>query len=179
MKRPSLRAVLCTARASLLSALPNSTEFVGALAAGDTAGAREKVKGWIYSGYKMTIFSMAEEQQRSRLRLGGKRSLSTRTSPCRRRAVTLVVAAPCASYVLQDRELISGQNPFSDQALLKLLLPALSGKRSEGASTHNPSDRVFATNAATTCINRVKKFPQRFRRVVRRSSAIDEALAEM
>jgi hypothetical protein len=35
--------------------------------------------------------------------------------------------------VLQDRELISGQNPFSDQALLKVLLPALSGKRSEGA----------------------------------------------
>jgi hypothetical protein len=26
------------------------------------------------------------------------------------------------SYVLQDRELISGQNPFSDQALLVLLL---------------------------------------------------------
>jgi putative intracellular protease/amidase len=35
------------------------------------------------------------------------------------------VAAPWQSYVLQDRELISGQNPFSDEALLKLLLPAL------------------------------------------------------
>jgi putative intracellular protease/amidase len=35
------------------------------------------------------------------------------------------VVAPWKSYVLQDRELISGQNPFSDQALLKLLLPAL------------------------------------------------------
>jgi hypothetical protein len=29
--------------------------------------------------------------------------------------------------------LISGQNPFSDQALLKLLLPALSGRRSQRA----------------------------------------------
>ncbi len=37
------------------------------------------------------------------------------------------------SYVLQDRELISGQNPFSDEALLKLLLPALNKKKSEGA----------------------------------------------
>jgi putative intracellular protease/amidase len=39
------------------------------------------------------------------------------------------VLAPWSSYVIQDRELISGQNPFSDQALLKLLLPALDGKK--------------------------------------------------
>ena len=39
------------------------------------------------------------------------------------------VVAPWQSYVLQDREVISGQNPFSDQALLKLLLPALDGKK--------------------------------------------------
>jgi putative intracellular protease/amidase len=43
------------------------------------------------------------------------------------------VLAPWKSYVLQDRELISGQNPFSDEALLKLLLPALSGRKSQGA----------------------------------------------
>jgi len=43
------------------------------------------------------------------------------------------VAAPWKSYVIQDRELISGQNPFSDEALLKLLLPALNGRRSQGA----------------------------------------------
>ena len=40
----------------------------------------------------------------------------------------LSVLAPWKSYVLQDRELISGQNPFSDEALLKLLPPALNGK---------------------------------------------------
>ena len=57
---------------SLLSALPNSTEVVGALAAGDTARARAKAQGWIYSGYKMTIFSTAEEQQREPLEIGGK-----------------------------------------------------------------------------------------------------------
>jgi len=39
------------------------------------------------------------------------------------------VVAPWKSYVLQDRELISGQNPFSDEALLKLLLPALAAKK--------------------------------------------------
>jgi len=39
------------------------------------------------------------------------------------------VLAPWSSYVLQDRELISGQNPFSDEALLKLLLAALNEKK--------------------------------------------------
>jgi putative intracellular protease/amidase len=43
------------------------------------------------------------------------------------------VAAPWSSYVLQDRELISGQNPFSDEALLKLLLPALEKERAAAA----------------------------------------------
>jgi putative intracellular protease/amidase len=39
------------------------------------------------------------------------------------------VLAPWSSYVLQDREVISGQNPFSDEALVQLLLPALNGKK--------------------------------------------------
>jgi hypothetical protein len=39
------------------------------------------------------------------------------------------VVAPWGSYVLQDRELITGQNPFSDEALLNLLLPALDNRK--------------------------------------------------
>src|ERR1700733_8306758 len=65
-------ALLCHGPISLLSALPNSTEVVGALKAGDAAGARTKAQGWIYSGYKMTVFSTAEEQQREPLEIGGK-----------------------------------------------------------------------------------------------------------
>ena len=126
-------AVLCHGPISLLSALPNSKEFVAALAAGDVAGAREKAKGWIYSGYKMTIFSTAEEQQREPLEIGGKVlfypdfALSTAGGD-------VSVLAPWSSYVLQDRELISGQNPFSDQALLKLLLPALDAKKKSASA---------------------------------------------
>jgi putative intracellular protease/amidase len=121
-------AVLCHGPISLLSALPNSTEVVAALAAGDAAGAHAKAQGWIYSGYKMTIFSTAEEQQREPLEIGGKVlfypdfGLSTAGGD-------VSVLAPWTSYVIQDRELISGQNPFSDQALLNLLLPALDGKK--------------------------------------------------
>jgi putative intracellular protease/amidase len=125
-------AVLCHGPISLLSALPESKEFVAALSAGDTAGAHAKAKGWIYAGYKMTIFSTAEEQQREPLEIGGK-VLFYPDFALRTARGDVSVAAPWQSYVLQDRELISGQNPFSDQALLKLLLPALEKKKSEGA----------------------------------------------
>ena len=121
-------AVLCHGPISLLSALPNSTEVVGALAAGDTTGARSKAQGWIYSGYKMTIFSTAEEQQREPLEIGGK-VLFYPDFALRTAGADLSVVAPWKSYVLQDREVISGQNPFSDEALLKLLLLALNGKK--------------------------------------------------
>jgi len=117
-------AVLCHGPISLLSALPDSREFVAALSAGDTAGARAKAAGWIYAGYKMTIFSTAEEQQREPLEIHGK-VLFYPDDALRTAGGDVSVAAPWQSYVLHDRELISGQNPFSDQALLKLLLPAL------------------------------------------------------
>ena len=121
-------AVLCHGPISLLSALPNSKEFVAALAAGDAAGAREKARGWIYSGYKMTIFSTAEEQQREPVEIGGK-VLFYPDFALRAAGGDVSVLAPWKSYVIQDRELISGQNPFSDQELLNHLLPALNTRR--------------------------------------------------
>jgi putative intracellular protease/amidase len=121
-------AVLCHGPISLLSALPNSIEVVSALIAGDAALAHAKAQGWIYAGYKMTIFSTAEEQQREPIEIGGKvffyPDFALRTA-----GGDVSVVEPWKSYVLQDRELISGQNPFSDEALLKLLLPALDAKK--------------------------------------------------
>jgi putative intracellular protease/amidase len=121
-------AVLCHGPISLLSALPNSVEVVDALKAGDNDAARTKAKGWIYAGYKMTIFSTAEEQQREPLEIGGK-VLFYPDFALRTAGGDVSVVAPWGSYALQDRELISGQNPFSDQALLKLLVPALNAKK--------------------------------------------------
>src|SRR6201994_3523955 len=130
-------AVLCHGPISLLSALPNAVEFVAALAAGDVARAQAKAQGWIYAGYKMTIFSTAEEQQREPLEIHGK----VRFYPdfaLQTAGGNVTVQAPWSSYALQDRELISGQNPFSDQALLKLLLQALKA---------NKTDRTRAASA--------------------------------
>ncbi len=121
-------AVLCHGPISLLSALPNSWEFVAALAAGDVAGAHAKAQGWIYGGYKMTIFTTAEEQQREPLEIGGK-VLFYPDFALQTAGGDVSEVAAWGSYALQDRELISGQNPFSDEAVLKLLLAALSAKK--------------------------------------------------
>jgi putative intracellular protease/amidase len=121
-------AVLCHGPISLLSALVESNEFVAALSAGDIARAQAKAKGWIYTGYKMTIFSTAEEQQREPLEIKGK-VLFYPDFALQTAGGEVSVVAPWGSYALQDRELICGQNPFSDQALVKLLLPALEAKK--------------------------------------------------
>ena len=67
-------------------------------------------------------------QQRESIEIGGKvffyPDFALRTA-----GGDVSVVAPWKSYVLEDRELISGQNPFSDEALLKLLLPALDRKK--------------------------------------------------
>ena len=123
-------AVLCHGPISLLAALPNASEVVAALKAGDAAKAKAKAKGWIYSGYKLTIFSTAEEKQREPIEIGGKvffyPDFALRTA-----GGDVNVVEPWKSYVLQDREVISGQNPFSDAALIKRLLPALKAKKKE------------------------------------------------
>jgi putative intracellular protease/amidase len=125
-------AVLCHGPISLLSALPESKEFVALLAAGDTAGAHAKAQGWIYAGYKMTIFSTAEEQQREPLEIGGK-VLFYPDFALQTAGGDVSVKAPWTSYVLHDRELISGQNPFSDHALLDILLPVLAARKKAAA----------------------------------------------
>jgi putative intracellular protease/amidase len=72
----------------------------------------------------MTIFSTAEEP----LEIGGK-VLFYPDFALRTAGADVSDVAPWKSYVLQDPEVISGQNPFSDEALLKLLLPALHAKK--------------------------------------------------
>jgi putative intracellular protease/amidase len=121
-------AVLCHGGISLLAASPNSKQVVAALTAGDVAGAQAQAQGWMYSGYKVTVFSTAEEQQREPLEIGGK-VLFYPDFALHTAGADVSVVEPWKSYVIQDRELISGQNPFSDEALLKLLLPVLNGKK--------------------------------------------------
>lgn len=81
--------------------------------------------GWIYSGYRMTIFSTAEEiQEENAGHLDGHLTFYVEQA-LRDAGGKVSVAKPWTSNVVQDRELITGQNPMSDEAFAAALLQAL------------------------------------------------------
>lgn len=121
-------SLICHGPISLLGALPNAREVVEKLKSGDVAAARELAKNWIYADYKMTVYTTAEEQETEFSRLGGKVPFYPEVALNEVGGI-MHCARPWASYVLRDRELITGQNPFSDEAFSKLLLEALEEKR--------------------------------------------------
>jgi putative intracellular protease/amidase len=79
---------------------------------------------WTYAGYKMTVFSDAEEKPNEPGFLGGYMKFYPEDA-LRAAGGELSVAAPNQSNVVQDRELITGQNPYSDKKLASTLLEAL------------------------------------------------------
>jgi len=82
-------------------------------------------EGWIYSGYRMTVFSTAEEkQEEARGHLDGHLTFYVEEALAKAGG-KVTVAPPWTSHVVQDRELITGQNPMSDHALAEALVKAL------------------------------------------------------
>lgn len=86
---------------------------------------------WIYNGYKMTVFSTAEEQS-----VEPKGAYATLEGPVKfypqaalkSAGGNLEVAPAFHSEVVKDRELITGQNPYSDNELAKALVETLDAK---------------------------------------------------
>lgn len=89
--------------------------------------ARDSNGEWPYSGYRMTSFSTAEEKQEEPGEdnvLGG--FVKFYPDQALSEAGGLVTVAPkWQANVVRDRELITGQNPFSDKELADALLQAL------------------------------------------------------
>ena len=81
-------------------------------------------KNWIYSGYRMTIFADAEEKVFEDSLQGDK----LRYYPAKAMAQAggqMQFVDAWQPNVVVDRELITGQNPFSDKALAAALIAAL------------------------------------------------------
>ncbi|MCO7519262.1 MULTISPECIES: type 1 glutamine amidotransferase domain-containing protein [unclassified Pseudomonas] len=113
-------AAICHGPITLLSAQQDPVAYRAALARGETPAASD----WTYRGYRMTIFSDPEEQVFE----GSLKQQRLQFYP----AKAMVGAGGDMSYaqawkphVVVDRELITGQNPFSDKALAKALLEQL------------------------------------------------------
>lgn len=118
-------AFLCHGPIASLAALPQTKEYRAALISGDLAKASELAKGWQYAGYKMTVFSASEEKPIEEHILHGK--LYFNMPDALRRAGGEVTTTPVdfSPHVIEDRELITGQNPRSDHPLAAKLVEAL------------------------------------------------------
>lgn len=77
---------------------------------------------WIYKGYHMTSFSAAEEKQEEDAgHLDGHMPFYL-DEELRRLGGNVEVASPWTSFTVRDRELITGQNPMSEEEFTKLFL---------------------------------------------------------
>ncbi len=121
-------ALICHAPISLIAAMPQADGFVQAMRQGDPQKAAALAENWPYKGYKMTIFSTAEEKIAEAKQLGGN-MLFYPEEALKTAGGNIEVAQPWSSQVVQERELITGQNPFSDDALAETLLRAIAQKQ--------------------------------------------------
>jgi putative intracellular protease/amidase len=119
--------LLCHGPIALLAATRDPVATQAALREGRVNEVRKRASGWPYKGYRMTIFSNEEEgiaaknvfhaeplflPQQALQIAGGNVSTATAWQP----------------NVVKDRELITGQNPGSDAALMDVVLPELSAQ---------------------------------------------------
>jgi putative intracellular protease/amidase len=109
--------VICHGPTALLSTLPDAPAFLRAMKGGDLAAASKLAAGWPYAGYRLTVFSSAEEQaiEGPGRQLGGQVQFHAADALAEAGAHVDRVAA-FRSNVVIDRELVSGQQPFSSEA---------------------------------------------------------------
>lgn len=119
-------AAICHGPIALLSAQQNPAAYQAALSRGETPAA----SNWIYQGYRMTIFSDPEEQVFEGS-LKGERLLFYPAKAMAGAGGNMSYAQAWMPNVVVDRELITGQNPFSDHALAKALVEKLDARQKD------------------------------------------------
>ncbi|MET0229372.1 MAG: type 1 glutamine amidotransferase domain-containing protein [Rhodanobacteraceae bacterium] len=132
-----LTVLLCHGPVALASAIPKAKEFRASLARGDMENAKTLAAGWPYAGYRMTVFSNDEERWVERTYMDGREVPFFVNDALRIAGGNVEVSGRGIfnSHVVQDRELITGQNPPSDQALAELFVRALQGAESRDSGT--------------------------------------------
>lgn len=112
-------ALTCHGPAALLATVAQQ-DFVARLEAGQAMPRPQ----WIYAGYRMTVISNVEEAQAQGM-LNGEMKLLPQTGLEAAGADYRSNAKPWTSHVVQDRELVTGQNPASAADVGKVLLKRL------------------------------------------------------
>jgi putative intracellular protease/amidase len=120
--------LLCHAPIALLSTAPDPKAEQAALRAGDLARAKKLSANWPYRGYRMTIFSDDEEEQAAKNVFHAEPQFFP-AQALENAGGNVSTVAAWHPQAVRDRELITGQNPFSDAAMMDLVLPAMEAKR--------------------------------------------------
>ncbi len=113
-------ALVCHGPIALLSAMPDTKGFTMKLAQGATPTQPK----WIYSGYKVTVFTNDEEEA-SKGQLGGGEMKFYPQTALQKAGLQFSKAANWQGNMVTDRELITGQNPASAALVGKELLARL------------------------------------------------------
>lgn len=113
-------AAICHGPITLLSAQVQPNSYYQAIKDGEKASANN----WIYDGYKMTIFSDPEERV-FESSLEGEKLKFYPAMAMEKAGGNMAFASERQPNVVVDRELITGQNPFSDKLLAEKLLEML------------------------------------------------------
>lgn len=122
-----ITALLCHGPIAIAAAIPNATAFRAALVDDNMEEARNIAKGWQYAGYRMTVFSDDEEHYAEANLMGGKMApfyvydaLEIAGGKMEKNPDGIF-----KPHVVEDRELITGQNPPSDRQMAEVLVKAL------------------------------------------------------
>lgn len=123
-------AMICHGPIALISTLSDPAAFETAMVEGNLSKAHELAAGWPYAGYRLTVFSSSEELL-APPQLGGhpKFFVSDALSQAGAHVDRLQQGAV---NVIEDRELITGQQPFSSQALGTAFVAKLDAAGSNG-----------------------------------------------
>jgi putative intracellular protease/amidase len=117
--------LLCHGPIAAIAAMPQSGTFRQAMVDRDKVGARAAAQGWSYAGYNMTIFSNAEEYYVEENFLDGSKVPFYVADALEVAGSQVTAKGFFEPNVVQDRELITGQNPPSDHAMAEAFIEAL------------------------------------------------------
>jgi putative intracellular protease/amidase len=128
-------ALLCHGPIAMVAAMPKAKEFRAALVAGKPEEAKRLAEGWQYAGYRMTIFSNDEEHYAEEHYMGGGK-IPFYVNDALKIAggnVSISDKGIFHPFLVEDRELITGQNPPSDQEMRDRFVNALNRATSKAA----------------------------------------------
>lgn len=117
-------AFLCHGPIAMTAAMRKAGAFRQALVEGNVEAAKEAATDWPYAGYRMTMFSDTEEKYVEKNVLQGEAPFYG-ASALATAGGKVMTKDVFTTNAMQDRELITGQNPQSDHAIADLFVAAL------------------------------------------------------